>query len=79
MVVYMLSSTLTSKGQATIPAEVRHALNLKSGDRLTFKIDDHKAVITKIEALDYLYYAAISNIANEEWGSPEDDEAYHDL
>jgi antitoxin PrlF len=32
----MASATITSKGQVTIPAEIRAALNLKAGDRIEF-------------------------------------------
>jgi len=32
----MPTATVTSKGQITIPSEVRKALNLKSGDRVDF-------------------------------------------
>lgn len=74
----MILSTLTSKGQATIPAEIRRALDLQPGDKITFEIREHKAVISKAEPFDYLYHAAISNSLSE-WNSPEDDEAYHDL
>lgn len=74
----MQISTLTSKGQATIPAEIRHELNLKPGDKIIFEIQDHKVWITKAEPLDYLYHAAISQNLNE-WDSPEDDEAYNNL
>ncbi|MFT3785996.1 MAG: type II toxin-antitoxin system PrlF family antitoxin [Tepidisphaeraceae bacterium] len=41
----MLHSTLTSKGQTTIPGEVREALNLKPGDKLTYAVEgDHVTV-----------------------------------
>ncbi len=33
-------STLTSKGQVTIPKEIRSRMGLKTGDRLDFRIDD---------------------------------------
>ena len=32
----MATATLTSKGQITIPAEVRQALGVKAGDRVEF-------------------------------------------
>ena len=32
----MTTATLTSKGQITIPADVRRALNVQSGDRVEF-------------------------------------------
>ena len=36
----MAVSTLTSKGQVTIPKEIRTRLGLKPGDRLDFQLDD---------------------------------------
>jgi len=33
-------STMTSKGQVTIPAEIRAKLHLTAGDKLTFVIED---------------------------------------
>lgn len=35
----MPTATLTSKGQTTIPREVREFLRVKSGDKLEFKIN----------------------------------------
>ena len=35
----MPTATLTSKGQTTIPREVREFLKVKSGDKLEFKIN----------------------------------------
>ena len=74
----MLISTLTSKGQATIPAEVRKSLALKAGDRVTFEIVDHKVILQKALPFDYHYHHALSQTLSE-WDSPEDDEAYRDL
>lgn len=35
-------STLTSKGQTTIPIEVRSALNLKPGDKIRYVVQGNK-------------------------------------
>lgn len=41
----MLSSTITAKGQTTIPAEIRKKLDLKPGDRLLYIEEDGKVRI----------------------------------
>jgi len=41
----MLHSTLTKKGQTTIPGEVRKALNLQPGDRLEYRVEGDHAVV----------------------------------
>ena len=41
----MLHSTVTSKGQTTIPGGVRSALKIKTGDKLEYVLDgDHATV-----------------------------------
>ena len=40
-------STLTSKGQVTIPVEVRQSLGLKPGDKVAFTIDDSQVRVRK--------------------------------
>ena len=42
----MPTATLTSKGQTTIPRQVREFLNLKSGDKLEFKINPGNKTVT---------------------------------
>ena len=37
-------STITAKGQTTVPKAVRQALGLGSGDRLSFVVDDQRRV-----------------------------------
>lgn len=46
----MSASTLTSKGQVTIPKEVRERLGLKEGDRLVFRFDDEGNLLVRPEA-----------------------------
>lgn len=41
----MLHSTVTKKGQTTIPGEVRKALRIKPGDRLAYSVEDDHATI----------------------------------
>jgi antitoxin PrlF len=41
----MPHSTLTSKGQTTIPGEVRKALQLKTGDKLEYIVEGDHAKI----------------------------------
>ncbi len=38
----MLHSTITKKGQTTIPGEVRAALNIHPGDRLEYKLEGNR-------------------------------------
>jgi len=45
----MTASTLTSKGQVTIPKEVRERLGLKEGDRLIFRFDDQGNLVVRPE------------------------------
>jgi len=41
----MFHSTLTSKGQTTIPERVRAALGMKPGDKLEYEIEADRATI----------------------------------
>lgn len=43
-------ATLTSKGQVTIPAEVRRHLGIGQGDKLSFVIDDDGRIQVKVPA-----------------------------
>ena len=39
------SSTVSSKGQITIPIEVRHRLGLREGDRVEFVLEEGRTVL----------------------------------
>lgn len=41
------SSTLTSKGQLTVPKEVRRRLGLREGDRVEFVLEAERTVIRR--------------------------------
>jgi AbrB family looped-hinge helix DNA binding protein len=45
MVKTTLSSTISSKGQVTVPLEIRKRLGLKEGDRIEFVITDDRTFI----------------------------------
>lgn len=50
----MSTATLTSKGQVTIPKEVRDALGLETGDRLVFEVREDGIVEIHPETLDLM-------------------------
>jgi antitoxin PrlF len=41
----MLTATLTTKGQITIPRDVRRALNLKTHDQIIFVVEGDRAIL----------------------------------
>lgn len=43
----MPSSTISSKGQITVPAEVRKRLGLKPGDRVEFDLEDNRTTLRR--------------------------------
>ena len=42
-------ATLTSKGQTTIPKEIRDSLGMKSGDRMTFTLMPDATVVMRLK------------------------------
>ena len=51
----MSSSTLTSKGQTTVPKAVRVALSLKPGDQVRYVIGDGEVRMLKARPVASLY------------------------
>ena len=43
-------ATLTSKGQTTIPKEIRDGLGMKPGDRITFTLMPDGAVVMRVKS-----------------------------
>jgi AbrB family looped-hinge helix DNA binding protein len=50
----MPSSTVTSKGQITIPKAVRDELGLREGDRVAFRVLEDGTVVVEPETINLL-------------------------
>ncbi len=74
----MRTSRLSSKGQVTIPAEIRAALHLEAGDLVAYDLKDGEAVLRRAEPFDAAFHAAVSETL-EEWGTVDDEKAFRDL
>ena len=44
------NATLTSKGQTTIPKEIRDSLHMKAGDRMTFTLMPDATVVMRVKS-----------------------------
>ena len=66
-----VAATLTTKGQITVPKQVRDALNLGDGDRVLFRVIDGAAVIARIP--DFLDLAGSipvpPELVNADWAT----------
>ena len=52
-------ATLTSKGQTTIPKEIRDSLGIKPGDRMTFTLMLDGTVVMRVKRKSILNLAGI--------------------
>ena len=57
----MAHSTVTSKGQTTIPGEIRKALHIQPGDRLEYVVEGDHATIRVLPSLMALEGALASD------------------
>ncbi len=74
----MRASRLSSKGQVTIPKELRESIGLQPGDMVGYEVKNGVISLTRIEPFDAAFHAALSDTLDE-WVTPEDDEAFRDL
>jgi antitoxin PrlF len=70
----MLTSRLTSKGQTTVPREVREKLRLRPGDTLVYVEEGGRIVLRRQAAETEDPFASFS-----EWDGAEDRAAYGKL
>ena len=74
----MFTSKLSSKGQITIPKEVRKDIGLEPGDTVAYEVRNGVIVLKQVDPFDAAFHAAISNTLDE-WATPEDEEAFRDI
>ena len=58
-------STMTSKGQTTVPKEVRDALNLDAGDKLTWEVRGAKVSVTTERPAFFRWEGFIKNSSGD--------------
>ena len=71
-------SKLSTKGQVTIPANIRKAIGIKPGDLISYELQGKSIKLKMIKPFDAAYHKSVSETL-EEWNSPEDEEAFSDL
>ncbi len=74
----MHRSRVSSKGQVTIPVEVRQHLGLEPGDVVVYDVEDDRVLLRRGEPFDVAFHAALTDTLDE-WASAEDEEAFRDL
>ena len=73
-----MTSKITSKGQTTLPKEIREKLGVHSGDTLIYEVEGNTVRVRKAEPFDLAWHRAISPTLAE-WDSANDHENFDDL
>jgi antitoxin PrlF len=71
-------SSVTEKGQTTIPSAIRKEFGIKAGDKVAFEVYQGRITVKKLAPFDAEYHIALSGTLSE-WDSEEDEEAFRDL
>ncbi len=74
----MTYARLTSKGQITVPKEVRAKLGLQPGDVLSYEVEGDGVRMRKVGRFDAAWHRALTATL-EEWNSAEDNDSFRDL
>jgi len=70
---------ITTKGQTTIPQDVRAALHVAPGDYIAWEVsEDGTATVRRVQPMDIEYVRALEGTLGE-WAGAADEEAYRDL
>jgi antitoxin PrlF len=75
-------SKVTSKYQATVPADVRATLGIKAGDQLSWEITDGEVKVRRTSPVDsnrLKLATVVDSKVFAEWLSDEDEDAFRDL
>ena len=67
------TSTLSAKGQTTVPAQIRRRLGIHPGDTIKYEVADGEVRIRKVEAID-IEWAQSLEASLTEWSDDEDDD-----
>lgn len=68
-----LTSTLSTKGQTTIPSRVRRELAIEPGDTIRYELEDGSVRIRKTSPMDVEWASAVESTLTE-WTSADDDD-----
>ena len=68
-----LTSTLSIKGQTTIPVRVRRELGIEPGDTIRYELEDDGVRIRKTSPLDVEWAKVVESTLTEWTGDDDDD------
>jgi antitoxin PrlF len=69
-------SSVTSKGQATIPADIRRRAGISTGDFVHFKLENGSIIVEKAQSIDASWNNGQSAMLSE-WDNTDED-VYND-
>ena len=67
------SSSISIKGQTTIPSKVRDYLNISQGDTISYIMENNEVKIQKVKDIDLEWATGVESTLSE-WKGTEDDD-----